>query len=372
MSLVLTVDTKKFDAHLNETLRSASQVSSSIQPVLKGNGYGFGLCNLARKTQQLGVARIAIGTIFELAEVREFFTGEIVVLEPLSAHDTSALKVWQSQSDLTNVIATVSDASVLKLDTKVSRVLIEGQTSMLRFGFRSRDLISNAAALSAQFTIEGLSLHSSLAEPVDVVQTSLETPRHIRNNNRLAEVVTWLNTYESLALQYNWQRRVSISHLPLNSVRELHEQFASYAIDLRMGTKLWLGAPKTLHATGSILAINELGDHTHVGYRQVDGHGHKMVIIVSGGTAHGVAMSSPTHTDSLRKKAVAMAEGLAQVAGKVRSPFHIDGDHFVFAEPPHMHVSMLWTTRTDLAVGQQLEVNVRNTTTNFDEVIGLF
>ena len=372
MSLVLTVDTKKFAAHLDETLASASQFGASVQPVLKGNGYGFGLRNLAKKAQQLGVARIAIGTIFELALVREHFTGEIVVLEPLNAHDTAALKVWQSQSDLSKVIATISDASVLQLDIKVSRVLIEGQTSLLRFGFRSRDLISNAGALSARFEVEGLTLHSALAEPFEVTQSSLDLPSHIRNNNRLAEIVTWLNTYESLALQYNWARRVSISHLSLNGVRELHDLFGLYAIDLRMGTKLWLGASSALRATGTVLAINELGDHTHVGYRQVDGHGHKNVIIVSGGTAHGIAMSSPTHTNSLRKKAVAMAEGLAQVTGKVRSPFHINGDHFVFAEPPHMHVSMLWTTRTDLAVGQHIEVNVRNTTTTFDEIIGLF
>jgi hypothetical protein len=42
-----------------------------------------------------------------------------------------------------------------------------------------------------------------------------------------------------------------------------------------------------------------------------------------------------------------------------------------FVEPPHMQVSMLWSDDMSIAVGDNLNCNVRNTTTSFDCVTGL-
>jgi hypothetical protein len=64
-------------------------------------------------------------------------------------------------------------------------------------------------------------------------------------------------------------------------------------------------------------------------------------------------------------------EGFAQAFGKVRSPFSVHGRKLVFAEPPHMHVSLLWANDLSLKVGDELICNVRNTTTVFDQVLGL-
>jgi hypothetical protein len=294
-----------------------------------------------------------------------------VVLEPLSGSDEIALNKWREVSDLSKVIAVLADSSVLSTDLGIKRVLIEGQTSMHRFGFAARDLISVAAEISARFEVLGLTLHSPISEPVAVHATAFELPARINKSNRLAEIATWINTFESLALIHGWHRMVSVSHISTNGVRELCESFSHYRFDVRSGSALWLGAPDALKVSATILAIQSLSDHTHVGYRQVDGHGHKSLLVVSGGTAHGIAMSAPTHANTMRKKAISLAEGVLQAAGRVRSPFSVGGENLIFAEPPHMQVSMLWSSRTDLEVGQQIEVTVRNTTTNFDAVVGL-
>jgi hypothetical protein len=142
-------------------------------------------------------------------------------------------------------------------------------------------------------------------------------------------------------------------------------------IEVRVGTKLWLGEPSALRASGTILQIHEVTHRQTVGYQQIDSGSNKRLIVVSGGTAHGVAMAAPSNASSLRKKGVAIAEGLSQALGKVRSPFSYNGKNLEFVEPPHMQVSMLWSNDMNISVGDNLDCNVRNTTSNFDCVLGL-
>jgi hypothetical protein len=142
-------------------------------------------------------------------------------------------------------------------------------------------------------------------------------------------------------------------------------------IEVRLGTKLWLGEPKALQASGTILQIHEMTHRQNVGYQQTDSGNYKRLIIVSGGTAHGVAMAAPSNAGSLRKRSIAIAEGVSQAIGKVRSPFSLNGKNLDFVEPPHMQVSMLWSNDMSVSVGDSLDCNVRNTTTDFDIVLGL-
>jgi len=62
MSLDLYVDGPRWRAHL----RSTADAYLGIIPVAKGNGYGFGIAGLARRTQWLGCDSIAVGTYREV------------------------------------------------------------------------------------------------------------------------------------------------------------------------------------------------------------------------------------------------------------------------------------------------------------------
>ena len=70
-------------------------------------------------------------------------------------------------------------------------------------------------------------------------------------------------------------------------------------------------------------------------------------------------------------RAAALARGGLDAAGFVRSPFHIDGKSRLFAEPPHMQASMLFLPEGPRvpAVGDEVEVRVRFTTTTFDRIV---
>ena len=73
---------------------------------------------------------------------------------------------------------------------------------------------------------------------------------------------------------------------------------------------------------------------------------------------------------SLRQRAVALAKGGLEAAGWALSPFYVGGRQRWFAEPPHMQCSMIWLPPNVKApvVGDELDVDVRFTTTSFDQI----
>ena len=79
MSLVMHVDTAAWRSHQDAVLAG----DRLTVPVIKGNGYGFGLERLAGEAARLEADVVAVGTAGEVAAVRAGgFTGNVVVLTP--------------------------------------------------------------------------------------------------------------------------------------------------------------------------------------------------------------------------------------------------------------------------------------------------
>jgi hypothetical protein len=133
---------------------------------------------------------------------------------------------------------------------------------------------------------------------------------------------------------------------------------------------LWLGDRGAFDVRATVLDVHSVRRGERVGYRQrrVTGDGH--VLVVSGGTAHGVGLEAPTAAATVRQRAIAMAKGSLDAAGLALSPFTIEGKQRWFAEPPHMQASMLFLPASVAppAVGDEVGVDVRYTTTTFDKV----
>jgi hypothetical protein len=191
----------------------------------------------------------------------------------------------------------------------------------------------------------------------------------------MTDAWNWIVLYEELSTKFSLPKCISLSHVSDKQVQSFKKMMQSYNFDLdievRIGTKLWLGEPSALQACGTVLQIHDMTHRQTVGYQQIDSGNNKRLIVVSGGTAHGVAMAAPSNASSLRKRGIAIAEGISQAIGKVRSPFSYNGQNLDFVEPPHMHVSMLWSNDMTISVGDTLDCNVRNTTSSFDCVTGL-
>jgi hypothetical protein len=207
-------------------------------------------------------------------------------------------------------------------------------------------------------------------------------------STRVIEVQGWAKTWRAaleqlLAAQIPVSDSATtmwVSHLTDDELLSLRSLEPEATVNARVGTRLWLGDGQALSARGTILAVHHVGRRFAVGYRQRKASSDGLLLVVGGGTSHGVAMAAPTPAASLRQRAIAAGTGALEATGRSRSPFQWADKLLWFAEPPHMQVSMLWlpesTLREGLAkglrtpsVGDTLDCRVRHTTALFDAVL---
>jgi hypothetical protein len=351
----LHVNESSWRAHLISERDRIAAAGATLVPVIKGNGYGFGRDLLLREAGALGADVVAVGTVFEARDVLtrddHGFTGSVVVLTPWDLRDAHARAVWDQLDTFDNANRLVRTVSSTEMQARVGsrRHLVEIESSMSRFGIRS------AVSPRAE-SCEGVSLHLPLEQPVSSESGSSGA------SGRTLEAIRALHSADASL----W-----LSHLMEPELRQVCAHAQSTRILLRSGTGLWLGERKGLQAWGTVLAVHTNVDRP-VGYRQRRGPRNGTLLIVGGGTAHGVALEAPTAARSVRARAVRVAGGVLEASGKMRSPFHIgsDGPRAWFAEPPHMQVSMLWMPAgaDTPQVGQELPCDVRMTTATFDSV----
>jgi hypothetical protein len=387
MAYALTIDPGRWRAHLDEVADSVLRgAGAPIVPVVKGNGYGLGQGLLAEECLRLGVDTVAVGTVFEVDEVAEYGSYDIVVLEPFEPRDTFAADAWWRLGQRLlagRVVRTVASKEALLALAEGHgsvRVLLEAQTSMHRFGFDEAGLLSaladaevRRAFAMGRVLVEGLALHMPIASPVDEVE-----PRGAAlGPARVREVVRWAGLWQAETEVWSGHNspasRVWVSHLDDANLAEVVRAVPDVVLRARIGTRLWLGDRAALHAAGSVLAVHPLPAGTHVGYRQRSGPKDGTLVVVSGGTAHGIGLAAPTPAASVRQRVVTAGTGALDAAGRALSPFTWAGKKRWFAEPPHQHTSMIWLPKGCVipAVGDQLPAEVRLTTSRFDAVLGL-
>ena len=164
--------------------------------------------------------------------------------------------------------------------------------------------------------------------------------------------------------------QIWVSHLTDDELGRLRAAHPELRVRPRIGTDLWLGDRDALRVTSTVLDVHPLRKGEAFGYRgrsaPKDGH----LLVVSGGTAHGIGLESPMSGSGLRDRAATLARGGLDAVGKVRSPFWVDGEQRLFAEPPHMQASMLLLPvgAAVPAVGDLVDARVRYTATTFDRV----
>jgi hypothetical protein len=355
MSLTLTVDGPRWRAHL-ETVADAHP---GIVPVAKGNGYGFTLGRLARKAQWLrdrghDVTTLAVGTYEEIPHVATRWDGDILVLTPWRPF-VAAIEPGLAKRVIHTVSRLADLEQLLSLAPK-SRIVLERTTSMQRHGMSGRDLWEAGEVLHRHpdSHLEGVALPLPLAQ-----------------GNHLGEVGRLLNDYVAAAVPGRGANAVWVSHLSDSELTGLRQQYGDFNVRPRIGTQLWLGDRGALRVTATVLDVHPVERGDIFGYRARTAPKNGHLLIVSGGTAHGIGLEAPTGDQSIRARAATLARGGLDAVGFVRSPYSIDGKQRLFAEPPHMQASMLFLPSGARvpAVGDRIDVRVRYTATTFDWVV---
>ncbi|HEX7739072.1 MAG TPA: alanine racemase [Marmoricola sp.] len=338
MSLTLYVDGGRWRDHL----RSVAAERPGLVPVAKGNGYGFGLHRLARRAAWLGADTIAVGTYDEIPAVADRFAGDIVVLTPWRPFlDTSAAEALADR--IVHTVGRPEDLEALAATGSSPRVVLEMLSSMRRHGFDAGDLTEAITARGIRH--EGVALHLPLPGAASVA----EAQRLLAARD---DTTVW------------------VSHLSTADVSALAAAHPRARIRPRVGTDLWLGDRGALSVRTRVLDAHPILRGERYGYRQRRAPRSGTLLVVSGGTAHGIGLEAPTGRSGVRARGAAAARGGLDAVGLVRSPFVIDGRQPLFAEPPHMQASMLFLPSGSRPpeVGSEIEARVRFTATIFDRV----
>ncbi|MGL4173767.1 MAG: alanine racemase [Actinomycetota bacterium] len=343
MSFNLQVDVPSWRAHLDEVAAGVD----SLVPVIKGNGYGFGCTRLASEASRLtttgSVGAIAVGEAYEVPVVAQGFPGDIMVLAPYRAGFAAR---WGNQQ----VIWTVSgpeSLAALHAEAPGARIIVELRTSMIRHGFTVAEAASAVSA--GGFDPSGISVHLPL------------------RGDRVAQVFALVAEARSAGLPMS---SLWVSHLSPTQVNTVQERLG-FLIHSRVGTKLWLGAPSALTVSATILDVHGVSRGQHFGYLQRRARRGGSLVVVSGGTAHGVGLSAPRGASAFGIVGLrARAGEIVRMTGREPSPFVIGGRRRWFAEPPHMQCSMVWVPDRDETpvLGGSATCRVRFTTATFDTV----
>ncbi|MDZ5619373.1 alanine racemase [Nocardioides sp. HM23] len=354
MSLTLTVDGPRWRAHLE----SVADAHPGIVPVAKGNGYGFTLGRLARKAQWLrdrghDVTTLAVGTYAEIPEVATRWNGDILVLTPwrpfVEPFDPTLTK------RVIHTVSRLADLDQLLTLAPTARIVLERTTSMQRHGMSARELWEAGEVLRRRddVRLEGVALHLPLAQ-----------------GNHLGEVGRLLNDYVAAAVPERGAPALWVSHLTDGELETLRQQYPDFVARPRIGTQLWLGDRGALRVTATVLDVHPVERGDAFGYRARTAPKSGHLLVVSGGTAHGIGLEAPTGESTIKARAATFARGGLDAVGFVRSPYSIDGKQRLFAEPPHMQASMLFLPSGARvpAVGDRIDVRVRYTATTFDRV----
>ena len=339
MSLILHVDGAKWRAHLATVLVESD---AQIVPVIKGNGYGFGKKVLAKEAKDLNLPVVAVATVAEANEIETVFPGEILLLSP------------SASSDSERVIHTISPHSSVFSEKLPKKFVIELLSPIHRHGFALSDLGNALEKYSKGGKCEGIAIHL----PID--QKSSASEWIDKSLQSIAE--RGIDTSE-------FNNSVWVSHISENDLAKLKLKWPQIVWRIRIGTKLWLGDRTSLKAKAQVLDLHAIEKPTSVGYRQYR-VGRGWLVIASGGTSHGVGLEIATPKRDFLSQVKALTKSFLNLFGWNPSPFSWNGKKLEFAEAPHMHLSLLtFKGKNAPKVGSELDVDVRFTTTAFDQVV---
>ena len=341
MALTLYVDTDRWRAHQQSVIRQYP----GLIPVCKGNGYGFGHERLADEASRLGSDVLAVGTTYEAARMKDFFGGDLLVLTPFRKDEEPVPLPDRA-------IRSVSSVEGVGL-MRGARVVIEVMSSMKRHGVTEQDLPQLHAAID-EVRLEGFAIHL----PLDRTDGS----------DAVEEVIGWMDRLRAARLPLD---TMFVSHLGPQEFNRLQQQFPRTKFRARIGTRLWLGDPSATEYRGSILDVTPVVKGDRFGYRQQKAAGDGWLVVVAGGTSHGVGLESPKALQGMTSRAKGVARAGLATVNRNLSPFLWDGKQRWFAEPPHMQMSILFvpSEAPEPKVGDELTAILRHTTTMVDRTV---
>lgn len=345
MTFDLHVDAARWRKHL----AGFAEATPGLVPVAKGNGYGLGRDRLAAEATALGSPMLAVGTYAEVPDALAAFGGDVMVLSPWRPFLTDVTY----DDRVIHTVGRLEDVEALAARADQTRVVVEGETSMARHGFDRHELAAVAAALG-DLRVEGFAVHLPMGSAGS-------------GGGNLTEAESWAAALGASQIE---TETVFVSHLTGAELAELAERRPGLTIRPRVGTALWLGDLDAFDVRSTVLDLHHVSRGERVGYRQRPVPRDGFLLVLAGGTSHGLGLEAPRDQASALQRGKTLAKGGLEAAGFMLSPFVVDGKQRWFAEPPHMQASLVFLPASARApeVGDTVSAAVRYTTATFDTI----
>ncbi|MET0819461.1 MAG: alanine racemase, partial [Aeromicrobium sp.] len=288
MAFELDVDAARWRRHL----ATVAEANPGIVPVIKGNGYGLGRSLLAMEATALGLDTIAVGTYAEVPGALASFAGDVMVLTPWRPFFTDVVL----DDRVIHTLGRVSDIAALADSAPDARILLEGETSMARHGLDRHELAAAVAALGS-LRVEGFAIHLPL--------------RSMAGGNA-AEAQGWAAVLETSQVDTT---TLYVSHLTPGETAALAASRPQLDVRPRTGTSLWLGDLGALSVRATVLDSHLVARGEHIGYRQRAMPRDGTLLIISGGTSHGIGLEAPKASSGVVGRGKSLAKGGLEAAG---------------------------------------------------------
>ncbi len=357
MSFKLSVDLTAWQEHVDAFMAA----EPAVIPVIKGNGYGLGRVFLAEQATRLGAETIAVGVLAEGLELLAHFPGKVgnpgahlpgKVGNP-EAHPAGnvAATAAAAAAQAGRIIRTVARLDVLAevaASAPELPVVIELDSPMRRHGI-SWTQLDQLKTLVPQVNSQGIAVH--LPPYGDRLGTAQRLLKALAQHG-LTPSTLW------------------VSHLTKTELATVRASAPGVKIVPRVGTDLWLGRRSALRASGQVLDVQPVRRREPIGYRQRRAGTSGSVLIVGGGTAHGVGLRSSSGARGFLPRLRSLASDALAATNHPRSAFSWNGTRLRSADVTHMQVSMLLLPdgRTPPQVGDWLPAEVRMTLSTFDTI----
>lgn len=340
MGLHLHIDQPRWRAHID----AFSASHPGLIPVIKGDGYGLGVERLADEAIRIGSKTIAVGTAAEAREASTVFADEILILTP-----------WRAdQPRIPGAIHTLSSIEAINAWHDHAPVVVELLTDTRRHGI-ARTEFGELSKLIGGLNCRGLAFHLPLA-----LARSARSAREMVST-KIEEI------FEAEIAATSFNHTIWVSHISPSDLTSLGAKYPKLTFLERVGTALWLGESEALQTTATVLDRHRVSSGDRIGYRQRRIRKNGWLLVVAGGTQHGIGLESPPSDLSLFGRIKVIARALLTASGVQLSPYSFHGKRLRFAEPPHMQCSLLLLSGEIAPVtGTDMEVRARLTTTRFD------
>ena len=265
-SLLVTVRLTVDASSWRQSVDSFVDTAGELLPVVKGNGYGFGLPTLASEAARLASA-IAVGTVHEAATVAGGVADvAVVVLTP----------IVELTGDLPrNAVPTVGGTAHVAALTAGGMVGHGvGEAGVVDAAVRSVSGRPRRAHCSGRHARDATSCDTCSTSRCSATGTTSRTPSARSSDGSPA------STRRSRCRSATSRRRA------FASLRQRHPE---RRFELRAGTALWHGDKSFLHLSADVIDVRPVAAGDAAGYRAVVAPADGTIVMIGAGTAAGVA-----------------------------------------------------------------------------------